>query len=177
MAITHFFVCPGTHGGRLWRLRWGRSCRWRYRRYRHHLRTITGFGSVFVNGVEFDTSGAGFDVDDNPAAMESDLGIGMVVAVTGTVNNDGITGSASLIEYDEAIEGPIAADPVEDADGVTKTWLLLSSRQWFQCRISRWSKIRALSLLFFFSEAFFVACIVFAIWKNRRDKGDPLTVR
>ena len=87
--------------------------------------TVTGFGSVFVNGVEFDTSGAGFDVDDNPAAMESDLGIGMVVAVTGTVNNDGITGSATLIEYDEAIEGPIAADPVEDADGVTKTFDVL----------------------------------------------------
>ena len=84
--------------------------------------TITGFGSVFVNGVEFDTSGAGFDVDDDPAAMESDLGIGMVVTVTGTVNNDRISGSATLIEYDEAIEGPIAANPVEDADGVMKTF-------------------------------------------------------
>lgn len=87
--------------------------------------TVTGFGSVFVNGVEFDTSGAGFDVDDNPTAMESDLGIGMVVTVTGTVNNDGITGSATLIEYDEAVEGPIAANPVEDADGVMKTFDVL----------------------------------------------------
>jgi hypothetical protein len=87
--------------------------------------TITGFGSVFVNGVEFDTSGSTFDVDDNPAAMESDLGVGMVVTVTGFVNNDGITGSASSIEYDEAIEGPISTNPVEDADMVTKTFDVL----------------------------------------------------
>jgi hypothetical protein len=87
--------------------------------------TITGFGSVFVNGIEFETGGASFDVDDDPAALESDLGIGMVVTVTGKVNNDGVTGTASLIEYDEDVEGPIAANPVEDADMVTKTFGVL----------------------------------------------------
>ncbi len=28
--------------------------------------TITGFGSIFVNGVEFETSSSTFNVDDNP---------------------------------------------------------------------------------------------------------------
>ena len=39
---------------------------------------ISGFGSVFVNGIEFETAGTSFDVDDDPAAVEGDLGIGMV---------------------------------------------------------------------------------------------------
>jgi hypothetical protein len=84
--------------------------------------TVTGFGSVFVNGIEFETSGTRFDVDDDPAANESDLGIGMVVTVIGTVNDDGMTGMADSIEYDEEIEGPIAAAPVEDPDMVTKSF-------------------------------------------------------
>ena len=84
--------------------------------------SITGFGSVFVNGIEFDTSGSSFDVDDDAAAIESDLGIGMVVTVTGTVNADGITGTADSIEYDDELEGPIAGAPDEDPDMVTKTF-------------------------------------------------------
>jgi hypothetical protein len=84
--------------------------------------SITGFGSVFVNGVEFDTSGSSFDVDDDAAAIEGDLGIGMVVTVTGSINADGLTGSADSIEYDDELEGPIAGIPVEDADMVTKTF-------------------------------------------------------
>ena len=58
--------------------------------------TITGFGSVFVNGVEFDTSGASITVDGTPAS-ESDLGIGMVVAVEGAFNENGLTGKADRI--------------------------------------------------------------------------------
>lgn len=84
--------------------------------------TITGFGSVFVNGIEFDTSSSSFDVDDDAAAIEDDLGIGMVVTVTGTVNANGVTGSADSIEYDDEVEGPIAGNPVENADMVTKTF-------------------------------------------------------
>lgn len=96
--------------------------------------TVTGFGSVFVNGIEFDTSGTSFDVDDDPAAGQDDLGIGMVVTVIGTVNDDGVSGSADSIEYDEEIEGPVTSDPSiplgtgtdptigEDADGQTKTF-------------------------------------------------------
>jgi hypothetical protein len=87
--------------------------------------TITGFGSVFVNGIEFETSGSSFDIDDDAAATENDLGIGMVVTVTGSVSEDGLSGSAERIEYDDAVEGPIAGAPVEDADMVTKTFTVL----------------------------------------------------
>jgi hypothetical protein len=68
--------------------------------------TITGFGSVFVNGVEFDTSDAFITVDGTPAS-ESDLGIGMVVAVEGTFNKDGLTGKADRITYEPLVRGPV----------------------------------------------------------------------
>ena len=83
---------------------------------------ITGFGSVFVNGVEFETGGTRFDVDGDDGASEGDLGIGMVVTVIGTVNDNGVSGTADSIEYDDEVEGPIAATPVEDPDGVTRTF-------------------------------------------------------
>src|SRR6267378_4306715 len=64
--------------------------------------TITGFGSVFVNGVEFTTSGATIVPDDNPAA-ESNLRVGMVVTVSGS--RSGSSGSATRIEVDDALKG------------------------------------------------------------------------
>jgi len=88
--------------------------------------TVSGFGSVFVNGIEFETDGASRTVDEvtdisNGRDDDSVLGIGMVVTIIGSVNDDGVTGTAGSIEYDSEIEGPVAADPVEDPDGVSKT--------------------------------------------------------
>lgn len=54
---------------------------------------ITGFGSVHVNGVEFDTDSTDFDSDDD-VADETELKVGQVVTLTGTKNDDGVTGTA-----------------------------------------------------------------------------------
>src|SRR5712671_5356358 len=70
--------------------------------------TITAFGSVFVNGVEFNTSGATIVLDDNPAA-ESNLRVGMVVTVSGS--RSGSSGSATRIEVDDALKGFVEAKP------------------------------------------------------------------
>ena len=86
---------------------------------------ITGFGSIFVNGIEFETDGSSFDVDDDMTADQNDLDIGMVVTIVGTVNPDGVTGTALSILYDDEVEGPISADPVEDMDMATKTFTVL----------------------------------------------------
>jgi hypothetical protein len=83
--------------------------------------TITGFGSVFVNGIEFETSGTLFDVDDDDTAIEADLDIGMVVTVNGTLNDDGVTGTADSIEYDDEIEGPVS-NLSEDVAAQTKSF-------------------------------------------------------
>ncbi len=88
--------------------------------------TITGFGSVFVNGIEFETSGTAFDVDGDQSALESDLGIGMVVTVTGTLNEDGVTGTATSIVFDDEIEGPVSLLS-EDTVTQTKTFSVLDT--------------------------------------------------
>ena len=67
--------------------------------------TITAFGSVFVNGVEFSTSGATIVLDGNPAA-ESNLRVGMVVTVSGPRSG---SGSATRIEVDDAVKGFVEA--------------------------------------------------------------------
>lgn len=70
--------------------------------------TITGFGSVIVNGVRYDTSGATISVDDSPGS-EADLAVGQVVAIRGTLDTGGTTGVATSIDVDDIVEGPISA--------------------------------------------------------------------
>jgi Domain of unknown function (DUF5666) len=72
--------------------------------------TITGFGSVFVNGKRFDTSGSSFTVDGQPGS-QNDLRKGMTVMVTGSFSGD--QRSASTVQQKDAVEGlvqSIAAD-------------------------------------------------------------------
>jgi len=71
--------------------------------------TITGFGSVFVNGVEYETGQASVDTDDNENATEDDLEIGMFVTIQGSVNADAVTGDAVSIHYSEDIKGYVQA--------------------------------------------------------------------
>ncbi len=88
---------------------------------------ITGFGSVYVNGVEYDTNGASYEVDDESASDDSALAVGMVVKVQGSVNPDGRTGSASSVSYDDEIEG-IVEDLATDADDPSiKTFTVMST--------------------------------------------------
>jgi len=68
---------------------------------------VTGFGSVFVNGVKYDTTSSGIIIDDSSVTVDS-LKVGMVVKVKGILNDDGVTGSASSIEYEDSLEGPVA---------------------------------------------------------------------
>jgi len=68
--------------------------------------SVTSFGSVFVNGVEFETSGSTFEVED-VSGTQDDLRIGMVVEVTGSINADGTTGTATHIKYGDDLQGPV----------------------------------------------------------------------
>ncbi len=70
--------------------------------------TITGFGSIFVNGVEYSTSGTQFRIDDNPG-VESDLRVGQIVTVQGTINANGTTGTATSVTFNNEVEGPVSA--------------------------------------------------------------------
>lgn len=76
--------------------------------------TISGFGSVIVNGVRYDTSNAVITVDGNPGS-EADLAVGQVVAVSGTLDSSGTTGVAQSINFDDIVEGPVTSvDPAAE---------------------------------------------------------------
>ena len=68
--------------------------------------SITGFGSVHVNGVHYVTTGATITLDDNPGA-ESDLRVGQVVRIEGRIDQDGVNGTATRVIFDDEVEGPV----------------------------------------------------------------------
>ena len=68
--------------------------------------TISGFGSVIVNGVRYDTNGADFDIDDGPGD-QSDLKVGQQVTIQWDSSDDGVTRSAQSVSYDDLLEGPV----------------------------------------------------------------------
>lgn len=68
--------------------------------------SASAFGSVFVNGVEFDTRGAEIVVN-GAAATEDALAVGMVLQVSGRFTPSG--GVATRIEFDRLVDGPIEA--------------------------------------------------------------------
>jgi len=69
---------------------------------------ITGFGSVFVGGVEYQTTNTAVNVN-GVGASENDLALGMVVNVKGSVNADGTTGTATQIDYSDEANGSVMA--------------------------------------------------------------------
>jgi hypothetical protein len=68
---------------------------------------ISGFGSIIQGGVEYETTGAQIQVDDQPST-EAQLQVGDVVTITGTVNPDGTTGVAKMVSYSADLRGPVA---------------------------------------------------------------------
>lgn len=89
--------------------------------------TITGFGSVYVNGVKFETGSATFDIEgDSSGTSQADLAIGMVVSVNGTINSDGVTGNATSIIFDDQLQGPVSSKVVS-ADTLTATLTVLGT--------------------------------------------------
>jgi Domain of unknown function (DUF5666) len=66
--------------------------------------TITAFGSVWVNGVEYETGSAAVRFDDSPGGAD-DLRVGMVVRIDGSADDR----SASAITVDSAVKGRVEA--------------------------------------------------------------------
>jgi len=72
---------------------------------------ISGFGSIIVNGTKFDTSSAQFTVDEVNGS-QSDLKVGQVVTVKGTLDAQG-NAKADSVLFDELVEGPITSIDLE----------------------------------------------------------------
>ncbi|BCR06746.1 hypothetical protein DESUT3_38150 [Desulfuromonas versatilis] len=86
--------------------------------------TIQGFGSVIVNGVRFNTDNATFVIegDDNPS--QSDLREGMIVLIDGSFDDNGTTGTATLVTRGDDLEGPVASI-TETTPGLVKVLSIL----------------------------------------------------
>lgn len=67
-----------------------------------HTGTITAFGSVFVNAIEFETTDASITVDD-ASAGETSLRIGMKVQL------EAVNGRALYIVFEPEVKGPVTA--------------------------------------------------------------------
>jgi hypothetical protein len=68
---------------------------------------ISGFGSIFLDGVEYSTSGAQIRIDDQPGT-EADLHVGQIITLKGIVNPDGLTGTASEVSFSSDLRGPVS---------------------------------------------------------------------
>lgn len=88
--------------------------------------TITGFGSIFMNGFELDISRASIVVDDQGGKSQDDLAIGMVATATVNFNTDGKTGTVISLVADDDLEGPVSS-VIADADGIKKTLVVLGT--------------------------------------------------
>jgi hypothetical protein len=73
---------------------------------------ITGFGSVIVNGVRFDTVGATTVDDDGVEVRLEDLRIGMMVTVGGNADDSTGRGTATRLSLTHGTKGPITNTPV-----------------------------------------------------------------
>jgi hypothetical protein len=65
---------------------------------------ISGFGSVYVNGVRYETAGADIKIDGAAASLD-DLRVGQVIDLKGHVANGAST--ADVIRYSHNLEGPV----------------------------------------------------------------------
>jgi hypothetical protein len=92
--------------------------------------TISGFGSIIVNGTHYNIDNADIDANGvifsnlSQAEQQQVLAVGMVVRLKATDNGDG-TGDAESVVYDASIKGPVLADPVPQTDPNQKELLVL----------------------------------------------------
>lgn len=71
--------------------------------------TVTGLGSVVVNGVRFSTSGAVVASADDPTEVHTEgFKLGTTIVVTGTVNGE--DGQAASIEIEGGLRGTVTLD-------------------------------------------------------------------
>lgn len=68
---------------------------------------ITGFGSIYVNGVHYDVSQAAFYRDGEQVSGQGAFSVGEFVTVAGEVQGDGADGKASQVTFDSLLVGEV----------------------------------------------------------------------
>jgi hypothetical protein len=75
---------------------------------------ISGFGSVILGGVEYDTSAAQVRIDDL-SSTETQLKVGQIITLKGSVNDDGKTGKATDIQFVSDLRGSVTTIDVDNS--------------------------------------------------------------
>lgn len=70
---------------------------------------ITGFGSIWQNGVRYDVSEAQFFRDGTPVSGQHLYRIGEIVTIDGSIQSDGVSGKAKRVAFNTKLQGPISA--------------------------------------------------------------------
>jgi hypothetical protein len=89
---------------------------------------VSAFGSIFVNGTEFDTSNAAIIVNGEEIGVGDDialdnLDIGRVVTVEGSLNGSDSDAVAVRVTYNDNVRGPV--ESIDDIDATTKEIVVL----------------------------------------------------
>ena len=70
---------------------------------------ITGFGSIYVNGIHYDVDNATFYRNGTQVSDQSSFAAGEFITVTGSVNTDGVSGVATQVKFDGLVKGTVEA--------------------------------------------------------------------
>lgn len=68
---------------------------------------ITGFGSIFVNGIEYNVDTAELIRNESAASNQQNFSIGEYVTVEGDINPDGTTGKATRVDFSHSLQGSV----------------------------------------------------------------------
>jgi len=80
---------------------------------------ITGFGSVIVNGVEYETNSADFS-REGQSSSQAEFQVGETVLIKGTINDDNTGAVATTVVFEDSVEGPATG-----LDDVNRTFVVL----------------------------------------------------
>ena len=81
---------------------------------------ITGFGSVIVNGISYETNASTTFTKDGQDAIQANFSLGQVVLIQGTIDDDNTNALATSVEFDDNVEGPVSS-----IDNATHTIVVL----------------------------------------------------
>ena len=76
---------------------------------------ITGFGSIIINDVHYELSGAQININGDPAT-EMDLAVGQIVTVSGTIQFGSTAGTANTVVFEANVQGPVESFTCEVAE-------------------------------------------------------------
>jgi len=96
---------------------------------------ISGFGSVIVNGVRYNTDSADFIINGK-SGTQDDLGVGSYITVEATVDSGG-NATAQSVKYNDAVQGPISSiDTVNDRMVVLGQTVIVDGNTSFDSQIT-----------------------------------------